>query len=49
MDFEKINTFFSGNAVALLIILLGASLCVLKHEEAGKATIAGGLTHLQSK
>jgi hypothetical protein len=35
------------NVVAISLIVLGAALIVAKHEDAGKVTIAGGLTHLQ--
>jgi hypothetical protein len=48
---DKISAFLKehlqGNFVALLIVLLGAGLVLFKHDTAGQAIVAGGLTHLQ--
>ena len=47
---EKIKALFKedGNLIAAGLIALGAAVVLLKHEEAGKCIIAGGLTHLKT-
>lgn len=44
---ERLKAFLEGNVLAFLIIIAGGVLVLLKHEEAGKMAIAGGLTHIQ--